>query len=147
VPWWGAAIGAGGGLGVTFILLGLGIVGRDESMGWMGTICAGLIAVPIGLGFLAAAAMGLLSGGPELLRQWRTVRRLARDPGAVDGWSSVEQTIGTTTEQWIHLHLRDGSRAAIKVLDGFEGLPEWLARTTNVTNPAEPGETGPRSEA
>jgi hypothetical protein len=86
LPWWIIASVFGLGLGVLFLLLPTGLI-DGEDMTTTGRVVAGIVGIPLGLIVLFGVCVTVVKGLPQLLREWRTARLLARRPEALVGFA------------------------------------------------------------
>ncbi|MHC5019075.1 MAG: hypothetical protein ACYTGX_02965 [Planctomycetota bacterium] len=128
LPWILGCAGAALALGIVFVLLGLGVVGEDEDIGFWGNLCATIITVPIGLLLIAGAVLPLASEAREWIHGTRALLRLRRDPGLVASWSvATSAATDRATDTVVQLRLRDDSTCAFVLPEGFEEVPAWLS--------------------
>jgi len=125
LPWWVVGLVLGVATSVLFVATPFAM-GADE-ITLAGRIIVGVLLGPIGLFMLYVVGKGLAHGLPLLLRRWRVARCLARDPGALLGWSARRHGDAKTgIRHDVALRLRDGRKVSFDADGDAPPLVRWL---------------------
>lgn len=118
LPWWIAGVALALGFAALCLLMPFGLV--DPTITTRGKIVAGIVMGPLGLIVLGGAAMMLWRGVPNLLREWRIARLLARQPDRLAAWST------TSTAGQVRVQLKDRREAVFEMGEEAQALIAWL---------------------